>query len=161
LPECSAVMTHSASSRPILSISAVQGWGICLFVCCAWLTGIVPSWSGRLDSPMVWSSAAFAQSAGKIRSYAGAVLEIEPLRRRAYRDVRRIMNGNLPNDVCRQGQLPGNVQSICTGFFDESANIIRKNNLSIGEFNDLTQRSQSDSSLMNLIQQELIRQQQR
>lgn len=153
-------MTYSASSRPILSVSAAQGWGICLFVCCAWLTGIVPSWSGRLDSQVVWSSVAFAQSASKIRSYAGAVLEIEPLRRRAYRDVRHMMNGNLPSDVCGQGQLPSNVRSICASFFNETENIIRRNNLSVGEFNDFTQRSQSDSSLRNLIQQELIRQQQ-
>jgi hypothetical protein len=160
LPECSAVMTYPALLRPIISVSAVQGWGICFLVCCGWLTGVVPSWSGHLkDTQVTWSSVAFAQSTSKIRSYAGAVLEIEPLRRRAYRDVRRMMNGNLPSDVCRQGQLPSNVRSICTDFFDESANIIRKNNLSIGEFNDLTQRSQSDSSLMNQIQQELIRQQ--
>jgi hypothetical protein len=159
LPECSAVMTYSALSRPIVSSSAVRGLGICLFVCGAWLTGLVPSWSGQIDAPLVWASAASAQSMSKVRSYAGAVLEIEPLRRKAFRDVRRMMNGNLPNDVCRQGQLPNNVRSICTDFFDESANIIRKNNLSITEFNDLTQRSQSDTSLMNQIQQELIRQQ--
>jgi hypothetical protein len=156
-------MTYSALLRPIGSISAFKGWGICaLLVCCAWLTGAVPSWSGRVDSQAAtWSSAAFAQSMSKIRNYAGAVLEIEPLRRKAYREVRRMMNGNLPNDVCRQGQLPGNVRSICSDFFDESANIIRKNNLSIGEFNEFTQRSQSDSGLMNQIQQELIRLQQR
>jgi Domain of unknown function (DUF4168) len=161
LPECSAVMTYSALSRPIVSVSAARGLGICLFVCGAWLTGLVPSWSGQINSQVVWSAVASAQSLSKVRSYAGAVLEIEPLRRRAYREVRRMMNGNLPNDVCRQGQLPSNVRSICTDFFDESANIIRKNNLSIGEFNELTQRSQSDTNLMNQIQQELIRQQQR
>ena len=159
MPECSAVMTYSALSRPIVSGSAARGLGICLFVCGTWLTGLVPSWSGQIDAPLVWSSAASAQSISKVRNYAGAVLEIEPLRRKAFRDVRRMMNGNLPNDVCRQGQLPSNVRSICTDFFDESANIIRKNNLSITEFNDLTQRSQSDSGLMNQIQQELIRQQ--
>lgn len=154
-------MTYSALLRPIVSAGVVQRWGTVVLVCCTWFIGVVPSWSGRADSPITWSTAAFAQSANKIRSYAGAVLEIEPLRRRAYRDVRRMMNGNLPNDVCRQEQVPGNVRSICADFFDESANIIRRNNLSISEFNDLTQRSQSDSSLMNQIQQELIRQQQR
>jgi hypothetical protein len=154
-------MTYSELLRPMVSGSALKGWGIFILVCGAWLTGVVPSWSGRVESQVVWSSTAFAQSNGKIRNYAGAVLEIEPLRKRAYREVRRMMNGTLPNDVCRQGQLPGNVRSICTDFFDESANIIRKNNLSIGEFNEFTQRSQSDSGLMNQIQQELIRLQQR
>ncbi len=153
-------MIHSALSRPIAYVSAGQRWGILLFACCAWLTGTVPAWSGSRGSQITWSSAAVAQPVSKIRSYAGAVLEIEPLRRKAYKDVRRMMNGNLPNDVCRQEQLPSNVKSVCSSFFDESANIIRRNNLSIGEFNELTQKSQSDSGLMNLIQQELVRQQQ-
>ncbi|WP_404785050.1 DUF4168 domain-containing protein [Altericista sp. CCNU0014] len=154
-------MIHSALSRSIASASAARGWGILLLACCAWLTGIVPTWSGQGVAQITWSSAVAAQSASKIRSYAEAVLEIEPLRRKAYKDVRRMMNGNLPNDVCRQDRLPSNVKSVCSSFFDESANIIRRNNLSIGEFNELTQRSQSDSGLMNLIQQELVRQQQR
>lgn len=154
-------MIHSALSRPIAYVSAAQGWGIFLIACCAWLTGIVPAGSGHGVAQITWSSAAVAQPVSKIRNYAGAVLEIEPLRRKAYKDVRRMMNGNLPNDVCRHEQLPINVKSVCSSFFDESANIIRRNNLSIGEFNELTQKSQSDSGLMNLIQQELIRQQQR
>jgi hypothetical protein len=129
-----------------------------LFAACGWLTGIVPEWSGQ-TAQLNWTTAALAQSANQIRSYAGAVLEIEPLRRDAYRKVRRMMNGNVPNDVCRQGRLPGDVNNICSDFFDRSADIIRRNNLSIREFNDMTQRSQSDSKLMNQIQQELIRQQ--
>jgi hypothetical protein len=153
-------MTHFASRyvRSQKGFSLPQGWGILMFAACGWFTGIVPGWSAQ-TAQMNWSTTAWAQSASQIRSYAGAVLEIEPLRREAYRKVRRMMNGNVPNDVCRQGQLPGDINSICSDFFDRSANIIRKNNLSIREFNELTQRSQSDGKLMNKIQQELIRQQ--
>jgi hypothetical protein len=153
-------MTHFAFScvRPQKGFSHRQCWGVLVFAACSWLTGIAPGWSEQAVQ-VDWSTKAWAQSVSQIRGYAGAVLEIEPLRREAYRRVRRMMNGNVPNDVCRQGQLPGDVNGICSDFFDRSANIIRKNNLSIREFNELTQRSQSDGKLMKKIQQELIRQQ--
>lgn len=153
-------MSHSAPFRlPINFRSAqVQRCGLMLFVCGSWLAGVVPGWSGQVLQT-TGSATVLAQSAEQIRGYAGAVLDIEPLRQQAYRKVREMMKGNMPNDVCRQNALPGNVRSICSNFFDESASRIRQNNLSIGEFNDITQKSQSDPGLMNRIQQELIRQQ--
>jgi hypothetical protein len=154
-------MTHFVSScvRPNVRLLNAQWWGIILMACCGCLTGVVPEWS-RQSAQLNGSSAVLAQTTNQIRSYAGAVLDIEPLRKRAYRDVRQMMKGSVPSDVCRIGQLPGNVNSICSSFFDESANIIRRNNLSINEFNDITQKSKTDSKLMNQIQQELIRLQQ-
>lgn len=155
-------MTHFASScvRPNIYSSTMQWGGMVLLTSFVVLAGLVPGLS-RQSAEINWASAAFAQTTNQIQNYAGAVLEIEPLRRKAYQKVRRMMNGNVPSDVCRQDRLPNMVNSICANFFDESADIIRKNNLSIREFNDLTQRSQSDKRLMNEIQQELIRQQQR
>jgi hypothetical protein len=156
-------MTHFALSctslvcmRSNFRSSHVQKCGILLLACGSWLAGVVPGWSGQVLQSS-GSSAVLAQSASQIRSYAGAVLDIEPLRKDAYRKVQDMMKGNVPSDVCRHGQLPGDVRSICSNFFDESADRIRKNNLSIGEFNDITQKSQSDPKLMNQIQQELIR----
>lgn len=151
-------MTHFALSckRSPVCIAPVKRFGIVLLACGSWLSGVVPGWSGQVLQTS-GDSAALAQSADQIRNYAGAVLRIEPLRRDAYRKVKSMMKGNLPNDVCRHSQLPGNVRSICANFFDESADLIRQNNLSIGEFNDITQKSQTDQKLMNQIQQELIR----
>jgi hypothetical protein len=148
--------TRFASMRSNFRLSHVQKCGILLLTCGSCFVGISPGWSGQIfQSSGV--SAVLAQSANQIRSYAGAVLDIEPLRKDAYRKVQNMMKGNVPSDVCRHGQLPGDVRSICANFFDESADRIRKNNLSIGEFNDITQKSQSDPKLMNQIQQELIR----
>jgi hypothetical protein len=161
LSELSAIMTHSALPCvcPKVRSFNVQWWGILLLMSGGLLTGIVPGWSGD-TAHLSWSTIVLAQTANQIRNYAGAVLDIEPLRRKAYRDVRHMMKGTVPSDVCRLGQLPGTVNSVCSSFFDESADIIRKNNLSINEFNDITQRSKTDPKLMNQIQQELIRQQQ-
>jgi Domain of unknown function (DUF4168) len=132
--------------------------GIILLACGSCLTSTVPGWSGKVLH-LAGASAVLAQSTEQIRGYAGAVLDIEPLRQQAFRRVKEKMKGNLPNDVCRHSNLPGDVRSICSNFFDESATRIRQNNLSISEFNDITQKSQSDPGLMNKIQQELIRQQ--
>jgi Domain of unknown function (DUF4168) len=158
-------MTHFVSSckrflftRFVFRSAQARKCGVLLLTCSSWLTGIAPGWSGQVLQ-RGGASPVLAQSANQIRSYAGAVLDIEPLRQNAYRKVKNMMKGIVPNDVCRTGQLPGDVRSICANFFDESADRIRKNNLSIGEFNDITQKSQSDPKLMNQIQQELIRQQ--
>ncbi len=145
-----------ACMRSNFRSSHVQKYGILLLACGSWFAGIAPGWSGQVFQSS-GASAVLAQSANQIRSYAGAVLDIEPLRKDAYRKVQNMMKGNVPSDVCRHGQVPGDVRSICSSFFDESADRIRKNNLSIGEFNDITQKSQSDPKLMNQIQQELIR----
>jgi hypothetical protein len=110
-------------------------------------------------SVVEFSTAAYAQSATQVSHYAEAVLEMEPLRQKSYREVRRIMGGNVPDETCRQGGLSKPVKAICDRFFRESADIIQKNNLSINEFNEITQRAQSDPGLKSRIQKELIRQQ--
>jgi Domain of unknown function (DUF4168) len=155
-------MIHLVPSGSRISFRSVQvqRCGILLLTCGGYLAGLVPGWSGQALQP-TGVSAVYAQTAEQIRGYAGAVLDIEPLRQHAFRKVKDMMKGNVPNDVCRHGQVPGEVRSICSTFFDESANRIRQNNLSIGEFNDITQKSQTDPGLMNKIQQELIRRQQR
>jgi hypothetical protein len=104
-----------------------------------------------------WSTVAFAQNTDKVRDYARAVLAIEPIRVNSFKTVKKMMKGTVPSDVCRQGQIPGEIRLICNGFLDDSARIIRQHNLSISEFNDITQRSKSDPKLMKQIQQELIR----
>ena len=153
-------MTHLAPHYPRMNLRSAQlkRCGIVLLTCGSCLTSAIPGWSGKVLY-LSGTPAVLAQSAEQIKGYAGAVLDIEPLRQQAFRRVKDKMKGNMPNDVCRHGNLPGEVRSICSNFFDESASRIRQNNLSIGEFNDITQKSQSDPGLMNRIQQELIRQQ--
>ncbi|MGB8699870.1 MAG: DUF4168 domain-containing protein [Thermosynechococcaceae cyanobacterium] len=151
-------MTHFASScvpsHPRLS--RLHWWSVLLLAGSSCLTGVVPGWSNS-TAQLSWSTTAFAQTTDQIRSYAEAVLDIEPLRRRAYGQVRKKMNGSVPGDVCRQGQLPGDVKSICSDFLGESADIIRRRNLTINQFNDITQRSQADPELRNRIQEEMKR----
>jgi hypothetical protein len=134
----------------------IPWFGILIITSFGWVNGVVPTYlpnSGIVN----WSTVVFAQTTDKVRDYARAVLAIEPIRVNSFKTVQRMMNGTVPSDVCRQGQLPGEVRLICNGFLDDSAKIIRQHNLSISEFNDITQRSKSDPKLMKQIQQELIR----
>lgn len=152
-------MTHSslafALSR-ILHPIGTPWFGILMITSLGWFSGGVPIYLSHSNT-LEWSTAAFAQTTDKVRDYARAVLAIEPIRINSFKTVQKMMNGTVPTDVCRQGQLPGQVRMICNGFLDDSARIIRQHNLSISEFNDITQRSKTDPKLMKQIQQELIR----
>lgn len=152
-------MTHLSLSFALFRFRfpiRMHWFGILLLASWGWLGGVVPSVSPQ-SGYWGWSTVAIAQTAEKVRDYAKAVLAIEPIRVNSFKTVRRMMNGTVPTDVCRQGRLPGDVRLICDGFLDDSARIIRQHNLSISEFNDITQRSKTDPKLMKQIQQELIR----
>lgn len=93
----------------------------------------------------------------QISNYAKAAFEIEQIRQREYADAKRIMGGNVPGDVCRQQDIPRPVQDICNRFMTNSAAIIKKNGLSVAEFNDLTRRKDTEPLLQQQIQNELLR----
>ena len=128
--------------------------------------GLLSGWAPGLSqdfTTVVFDTATYAQSTvnnTQIIRYAQSVLEIEPVRKEEFAKVRQVMKGNVPANVCRQDGLPEAVATACKSFFSRSADIIRKNKLSIGEFNQITQQVQSDSGLKVRIQKELIRQQQ-
>ncbi|NCJ08497.1 DUF4168 domain-containing protein [Synechococcales cyanobacterium C] len=134
-------------------------WVVC-FASMGWASGWVPSFSQHTAS-LSFASTAVAQTASQISNYAEAVLQMEAPRKRYYNEVRSYyQDQSLPNDVCRQSNLPNRVQGLCDQFFSDSADILRRNNLSIREFNQLTEQIQRDSDLRDRVQQELIRRQQ-
>lgn len=123
--------------------------------------GLFSGWVPGLSqdfSTVVFNTATYAQSAEQITKYARAVLQMEPVRQTAYQEVRRILKGSVPGDVCRQGGAPRSVKDICSRFYTRSAQIILSNGLSIGEFNEITRRLQGDAGLRTRIQQEMRRQ---
>lgn len=126
------------------------------------VTGWVPGLSKDF-STIVVGTAAYAQSinSSQVTRYAQAVLEMEPVRQSSYREFRRLTGGNIPPEACRRGGLPNDVEYVCKRFFTRSADIIQSNGLSIAEFNEITQRLQSDAGLRQRIQKEMIRQQNR
>jgi hypothetical protein len=97
------------------------------------------------------------QTPEQVIQYARAAYEIEQVRRRNYAQAKRILGGNVPEDVCRQQTIPSEVKGICEDFSRRAAEIIKRNGLTYGQFNDITRRKDRDPELRQKIQQELLR----
>ena len=124
------------------------------------LSGQVPGLSNNF-SKLTLTSVAVAHNRLQITRYVRAVLEIEPLRIQTYERIQAIMGHKVPGNLChRKSGLPNNVKQECDRYHNESAEIIRNNQLSLWEFNQITWDCQHKPWLKNLIQQEIRRQQQ-
>ncbi len=121
------------------------------------LGGVVPQMSWR--SP-VWevslTSTVRAQSDDLITRYARAAYEMEQFRRRDYAEVKRIMGGIVPEEICDRGNISSQVQAICGRFSDRFDPILRKYGLTRADFNSVHRRA-NDPAIQQRIQQELIR----
>jgi hypothetical protein len=87
--------------------SLLSGFGLAL--------GLVPA----LHPPtatLELGSMAQAQAPGNISLYTQLAREIEAERMRYYADVKQMMGGNVPDDVCGRSNLPGNVRRVCNDF---------------------------------------------
>lgn len=96
-------------------------------------------------------------------NYARVVLEIEPIRRKYYRQAQQIVPGGVPRNSCfgydRQN-IPEGLADICGDYLRESMQVLQKYNMSLEQFNAITQRAQVDTNLSQRIQQEMLRLQQ-
>ncbi|MBW4582976.1 MAG: DUF4168 domain-containing protein [Tildeniella nuda ZEHNDER 1965/U140] len=122
--------------------------------------GLVASDASHLMRRSTWnlSNAAYAQaSAPQVSQYARAAFYIEQQRQQDYAEAKKIMSGNVPEDVCRQQNIPSAVQDICGRFLKRSAEIIKENGLTISQFNDITRRKEGDPNLQQQIQSELLK----
>jgi Domain of unknown function (DUF4168) len=92
--------------------------------------------------------------------YARALLEMEPVRQKAYHEIKQIIGGPPPNIVCHQpdsySDLPDNAKEIATSFCDRSKKIVQNSGLSVGKFNAITMRAQSDQGIKSQIQNILL-----
>lgn len=102
-----------------------------------------------------------AQSPQEVVQYARAAYEIEQMRRRKYAEVKKMLGGAMPGDVCQRANVPGGVRSICDSFVKESNDIVRRHGLTPAQFNDITLKKRRDPNLQQQIQAELLRLQQR
>jgi|GEM_PF-2732172 len=140
-------------------VSNRLGW-VLFLVSCSWLSGWVPGLT-RDFTGITASSTAVAQPQPNFEkllgNYAEAILQMEPLRLQSYQQVQQIMGGALPKNVCKQSDLLAPVNNICDRFFNESADIIRSNGLSLTDFNAITEEVRKNKTLKNRLNEELIR----
>lgn len=144
--------------------SVTQALLLGLFSWGAVLLGIVPDLSGTTTS--VFNTVVQAQqspefSEMEIRSYARAVLGIEPRRQTAFNEIQAIMGAgkSIPDVVCNEtrtiNQLDKAVRDIAVNYCTQAKSIIETNELTITRFNEITQRQQADPALQKRIQAEL------
>ena len=140
-------------------VSSRLGW-VLLLASCSCLSGGVPGLT-RNFTGMTLSATAVAQEQAdfekKLGKYAEAILQMEPLRLQSYQQVQQIMGASLPKDVCKQSDLLAPVDNICDRFFNESAEIIRGNGLSLTDFNAITEEVRRNKTLKDQLNEELLR----
>lgn len=154
---------HSGANLSIPSRRSLQkGLWAGLFAIASVLSGSLPLFTSAL-TPQLGVPVAAAQDldAGTLRNYAQALLEIEPVRRNAYDQIRGQTGGQVPQIYCHQrdslSQLNRPVRDIAVRYCEQSIAIVERNGLTIQEFNQITNALQQNEGLAGRIQQELIR----
>ncbi|MDX2240932.1 MAG: DUF4168 domain-containing protein [Leptolyngbyaceae cyanobacterium bins.302] len=90
-----------------------------------------------LASSLLLPEVVQAQSPGDIAQYTKVAQQIERQRMKLYSEVKQKMGGNVPENVCQQGNLPPDVRKICDEFDSVSRDIITSNGMTVGKFNEV------------------------
>jgi len=140
----------------ILSRSLVVG-AVTLSLC-----GLAPE-LGHLSNSLVFISVAYAQDLGEqeVTNYARTVLQMEPIRQKAFNDIKQIIGREPPTIVCSKPEsmnaLTGDPRKIAQAYCEQSKAIAQQNGFSVDRFNAITVQVQSDPNLKKRVQDELVR----
>ncbi len=124
------------------------------------LTWVVPI-PGLAQAPTVSPSLVINNT--QVSNYARAVLAIEPIRLKYYRQAQQLFPGRLPRNPClgnSKDTIPTGLEGICQQYMNESMAILRKHDLTPEEFNAITQQLRFSPSLYQRVQLEMMRHQQ-
>lgn len=97
----------------------------------------------------------------QLQNYAEAVLAIEPLRQRTFREVQTILDSEqVPTIACNRSQsyrnLASEARSLITNYCDRSKEIVQQQGLTIAEFNAITAEIESNTELKEQVQAEML-----
>ncbi|MDX2231817.1 MAG: DUF4168 domain-containing protein [Leptolyngbyaceae cyanobacterium bins.349] len=70
--------------------------------------------------------------------YTDIARKIERQRMKDYAEVKQLMGGNVPENVCQQGGLSAQVRKVCDRFDSTSRDIITDSGMSVAKFNEIT-----------------------
>lgn len=93
-------------------------------------------------SAILSAQVSHAQSPNELAQYTNIARQIERQRLQDYAEVKRIMGGNVPANVCQRGDVPPQVREICGRFESDSRDIITRSGMSVAKFNELTRYCQ-------------------
>jgi hypothetical protein len=100
-----------------------------------------------------------AVTEAEITNYARAVLAMEPLRQVAYNEIKKIVNGNIPDIQCHRSetinQLPSQEARKIANTYCNQALALVNNYLTPSRFNQITRLAEQDSNLRQRIQTKL------
>jgi Domain of unknown function (DUF4168) len=136
---------YSNFSRPLL-------WGLVASFLSI-LSGIVPDFAAPQPSQIFASAARADEFKDKdLRNYAAALVQIEPIRQSTLAQVSRALGGaKLPNLVCNQPStmsgLNAEAKSLFVNYCNQCQSIASRHQLSIEQFNQITQALRSNPQL--------------
>lgn len=99
-------------------------------------------------------------STSQLSSYAQAVLAIEPIRLKYYRQAQRMFAGQVPRNSCLtepKTLTSPRLEQLCNQYFYESMQILKKYDLTPEEFNTMTQKIRTNPGLYQRVQYEMMR----
>jgi hypothetical protein len=107
---------------------------------------------GLASSAFAFNSQVDAQTPTEIRNYAKSVLAMEPERRQAFEEIKKLIGGReVPQIVCSDSNslngLPNKARDIAVNYCNRSQKIVEQNGLSIDNFNKITRDLQSNEKL--------------
>jgi hypothetical protein len=113
------------------------------------------------SSAFAFSSQVGAQSPTEIRNYAKSVLAMEPERRQAFDEIKKLIGDRqIPQIVCSNSNslsgLPNKARDIAVNYCNRSQKIVEQNGLSIDDFNKITRDLQSNEDLKRKIYNTLL-----
>lgn len=116
---------------------------------------------GLASSAFAFSSQVDAQTPTEIRNYAKSVLAMEPERRQAFEEIKKLIGGReIPQIVCSNSNslsgLPNKARDIAVNYCNRSQKIVEQNGLSIDNFNKITRDLQSNQKLKDDVYYTLI-----
>ena len=97
----------------------------------------------------------------KLRSYAAAVLAIEPLRQRTFQEIQTLLDTEqVPTIACNRFEsyrnLSADARSLITNYCDRSKEIVLEKGLTVLEFNSITADVNSNPELKEQVQAEML-----
>lgn len=117
------------------------------------LTGITPEYHTQSNNFKI-SNQVFAQSFSDadLTRYAQAAIEIERLRRSTFANIENIVGQERSSQLaCHQrdaiNDLPSNARTMMNDFCQNSEVIVRRNGLTMNQFNQITQQVRQDNEL--------------
>ncbi|MBE9222736.1 DUF4168 domain-containing protein [Cyanobacterium stanieri LEGE 03274] len=117
------------------------------------VTGLTPEYNFQSNAITI-NNQAFAQnfSDAELTRYAQAAVEIERLRRSTFANIEAIVGEERSSQLaCHQqnsiNELPSNARSLMNDFCQNSEAIVRRNGLSMNQFNQITQQVRQNDAL--------------